>query len=112
VMEALEGCRPGDEVCVELSPEEAFGDNDPNLTFTDDIVNAPPEVHYVGAEVEAQNEYGETRQFRVTRIEDGKITVDANHPLAGQTLTFRVTVREVRDPTSGEMDGGRPGYIH
>jgi FKBP-type peptidyl-prolyl cis-trans isomerase SlyD len=34
--------------------------------------------------------------------------VDANHPLAGQTITFEVTVREIRDATPEEIRNGRP----
>jgi FKBP-type peptidyl-prolyl cis-trans isomerase SlyD len=105
VVEALEGHRRGDEISVDLQPEDAFGAHDPNLTFTDDIDNAPPELRYVGAELEAQNDSGDIRQFRVTRIEEGKITVDANHPLAGEAITFCVKVLEVRDPTSQELAG-------
>ncbi len=44
----------------------------------------------------------------VTHVADGKITVDANHPLAGQTVTFDVTVRDIRDVTSEELKLGRP----
>ncbi|KAA3632356.1 MAG: peptidylprolyl isomerase [Proteobacteria bacterium] len=105
VVEALEGCAVGDEVTVRLAPAQAYGDTDPDLTFTDDIDNAPPEARYVGAEVEAENDRGEVKQFRVTRIGDGKITADANHPLAGETVTFRVAVAEVRDPTPAEATG-------
>ncbi len=103
VVEALEGKTAGDEVSVQLSAEEAFGSHDPNLTFTDDIENSPPELRYIGAELEAKNDKGEIRQFRVTRIEEGKITVDANHPLAGEAITFKVTIVEVRDPTAEEF---------
>ena len=48
----------------------------------------------------------------VTKIEDGKITVDGNHPFAGKTITFGVTVVGVRDMSKGEsaMDfSGNPG---
>jgi FKBP-type peptidyl-prolyl cis-trans isomerase SlyD len=44
----------------------------------------------------------------VTRVEADKITVDANHPLAGQTISFEVTVRDIRDATPEEIRSGRP----
>jgi FKBP-type peptidyl-prolyl cis-trans isomerase SlyD len=44
----------------------------------------------------------------VTRIEGDKITVDANHPLAGQTISFEVTVKGIRDATLEEIRDGRP----
>jgi len=105
---ALEGCEPGDTVTVTLPPDEAFGAHDDSLTFTDSLENVPPELRYVGAEAEMQNERGEVRQFRVTRIGDGTLTVDANHPFAGRTLTFRVTAQEVRDATADEISRGLP----
>ena len=42
----------------------------------------------------------------VVGISDGKIKVDANHPLAGQELHFSVTVREVREASPEELDHG------
>ena len=105
---ALEGRTIGDRVVVELSPADAFGEHDPKLTFTDDIDNAPPELRHVGAEFEAQNAKGESILLVVTRVEADKITVDANHPLAGQTITFEVTVQDIRDATPEEIRNGRP----
>jgi FKBP-type peptidyl-prolyl cis-trans isomerase SlyD len=108
IEQALEGRAVGDRVAVELPPAEGFGDHDPYLTFTDDLESTPPEIRCLGAEVQAANERGEERTFRVTRITDGKLTVDANHSLAGQTVRFVVTVAAVRPATKGEMRQGVP----
>ncbi|MEJ5210179.1 MAG: FKBP-type peptidyl-prolyl cis-trans isomerase [Burkholderiales bacterium] len=108
VEQALEGARVGDRREVTLSPEEAFGPHDARLTYTDDIENVPPEYRRLGAEVEFENEKGESLTFRVTRIEDGKLTIDANHPLAGKTVTFVVNVVAIRDATPEEIAQGRP----
>lgn len=105
---ALEGCVIGDRVEVTLSPEEGFGPRRPELTFTDDLANTPPEVRYVGAEVEMQSDRGETRTFVVSHIGEGTLTVDGNHPLAGETLTFKVTVTDIRDATGDEVIRGAP----
>jgi FKBP-type peptidyl-prolyl cis-trans isomerase SlyD len=107
---ALEGKCAGDRVEVSLAPSEGFGEHDPGLTFTDDIANVPPQFQQLGAEVEMVNEHGEPRLFRVTRIADARLTVDANHPFAGQTVTFHVNVVDVRDATPAELagDGARP----
>jgi len=106
VEEALDGLNLGDNVEVVLPPEKAFGYHDPNLTFTDDIANVPPEFHRVGAEVQMQNDRGEVRSFFVSKIEDGKLTVDGNHPFAGKTLTYVVTVADIRDATEEEKKNG------
>jgi FKBP-type peptidyl-prolyl cis-trans isomerase SlyD len=107
IEQALDGCRVGDHVQVTLTPAEGFGERDPKLSFTDDIDNAPPELRQVGMEFEAQNAKGEAMMLRVTHVGDGKITVDANHPLAGQTLTFDVTVVAIRDATAEEIRTGQ-----
>lgn len=107
--QALEGHRVGDRVEVVVMPDEGFGEPRPELTFTDDIDNVPPEHRYLGSEVTFENEKGEPMLFRVTRIENGKLTIDANHPLAGKTLKFVVTVTDVRDATLEEIANGEPG---
>ncbi|HEB82743.1 MAG TPA: peptidylprolyl isomerase [Gammaproteobacteria bacterium] len=106
IEKALEGHEEGDEVQVTLPPEEGFGPHQPELTFTDDLANVPPQFHTIGAEVEFQNDQGESKIFRVTSIEDGKLTVDGNHPFAGKTITYNITVREVRDATADELKNG------
>lgn len=103
---ALEGRAVGDTVEVVLPPGKAFGEHDPSLTFTDDLDNVPPEFRHVGAEVQMQNDRGETRSFFVSSIENGKLTVDGNHPFAGKTLTYSVTIKEIRDATEDEMKKG------
>jgi len=106
IEQALEGCTLGDSVQVTLTPEEAFGPHDPSLTYTDDIGNVPPEFRQVGAEVEMMNDAGEARKFTVTRIGDGKLTVDGNHPLAGKVITFHIKVTGLREASAEEMANG------
>ncbi len=106
VEEALDECELGAEVEVVLSPEKAFGYHDPNMTFTDDIENVPPQFRRIGAEVQMQNDQGEVRSFFVSKIENDKLTVDGNHPFAGKTLTYAVTVADIRDATEEEKQKG------
>lgn len=96
---AMQGRKAGETVEFEVSPEQAFGEHDPDLTFTDDIANVPTEFRRLGAEVQMQNEAGEVKAFYVTRIADGKLTVDGNHPLAGKHLKVRAKILEVREAT-------------
>ncbi len=103
---ALDGHKEGDLVHVTLSPGEGFGPHQPELTFSDDINNVPPQFHSIGAEVEFQNDQGESKIFRVTHIEDGKLTVDGNHPFAGKSITYNITVKEVRDASADELKHG------
>jgi FKBP-type peptidyl-prolyl cis-trans isomerase SlyD len=108
VEDALEGCSVGDHLEVVLTPEEGFGEHQPELTFTDDLDNVPPQFRFVGAEVELSNDRDEAMMFKVTQIADGKLTIDGNHPMAGQTVTFKVDVVSVRNATADEIVSGRP----
>ena len=100
---ALQGHQAGDMVSVTLKPEEGFGEYQPELTFSDDIENVPEQFHSIGAEVEFQNDQGESKVFRVTQIGDDTLTVDGNHPFAGKTITYHITIDEVRDATENEL---------
>jgi len=100
---AVAGKHVGDSVELELAPEQGFGPHDPDLTFTDAIDNVPPQFRHVGAEVQMQNESGDVKTFYVTKIEDGQLTLDGNHPLAGKGLRVKVEIKEVRDPTEQEL---------
>lgn len=105
---ALEGRKVGEEVEVLLTPVDGFGQHRSELTFTDDLENVPPEHRELGSQVTFENERGEQMLFRVTRIADGKLTIDANHPLAGQTVKFLVTIVAVRPATLDEVANGVP----
>ncbi len=110
--QAVAGKAEGDAVQMTVAPENGFGTHDPELTFTDDLENVPPQFRRIGAEVQMQNESGETRSFFVTRIEDGKLTVDGNHPMAGKTLLVQVKILEVRDATIEDMQPATGGMLN
>jgi FKBP-type peptidyl-prolyl cis-trans isomerase SlyD len=114
---AVVGRKIGDRVEITLSPEEGYGRRDERLVFTDDSENVPPQFRRVGAEVMFENESGETKVFYVTAIDDGKVTVDGNPSLAGQSVTCLVNVMDIRDATPEEIRNGRPldvktGTVH
>jgi FKBP-type peptidyl-prolyl cis-trans isomerase SlyD len=106
VEKELEGHVAGDRLKITVRPEDGVGDPDPNLVFVDVIKNVPPEYRHVGAEAQFNNDEGEVKTFVVTDISDGKITLDGNHPFAGKTMVFDVTITEVRDATPDEISSG------
>ncbi len=106
VEQTIEGSVVGDAVQVTLTPEEGFGKHDPKLTYTDELENVPPEFQHVGAEVEMLNDQGDSRKFTVTHIENGKLTVDGNHPMAGKAITFHISIIGIRDATPEELANG------
>lgn len=103
---ALEGHVCGDEIEVSLTPEQGFGPYLPELCYTEELANVPEEFRKPGAEVEFENDQGETRIFRVTRIEQDTLTIDGNHPFAGKTITYHIRITAVRDATANEIANG------
>lgn len=105
---ALTGKRVGDRVEVALAAEDAYGPRDESLVLVQALDDVPPPFREVGAEATFQNEAGESRTFRVTKIENGLLTLDGNHPLAGEGVTCHISVLDVRDATPDEIREGRP----
>ena len=103
---ALEGKTIDDGVKVTLSPDVAFGPHREEMTFVEEISNVPPQYQRVGAEVQFQNELGEVKTFVVSKIEDGKVTLDGNHPFAGKSVNFHVAVVAIRNATPQEIGSG------
>jgi FKBP-type peptidyl-prolyl cis-trans isomerase SlyD len=55
-----------------------------------------------------QDAEGRARQVQVTAVEGDQVTVDHNHPLAGKTLHFDVTIAGIRDASEEEVAHGHP----
>jgi FKBP-type peptidyl-prolyl cis-trans isomerase SlyD len=112
---ALEGKSAGDAVKAVVPPDQAYGQKDPSLVqpVPRDRFSGVPDVR-PGMQFTAQGKSG-SRVVTVVSVDDRNVTVDANHPLAGQTLNFDVTVVDVRDATSEELSHGHahgPGGHH
>ena len=101
----LEGMQAGEKASVTLAAGEAYGDQESALTFTDNLSNVPPQFQKIGAQVEMQNENGESKVFVVSAIDEKTITLDGNHPMAGKKVIFSITVLSVRDATMEEING-------
>lgn len=109
VEQALVGCGIGDEVTADVPASVgAWGEPDPNLIITEAIENVPPPYRRVGQEVQFQNDSGAIKTFRVTQVTPEQVTLDGNHPFAGQTMKFHVKVLAVRDATPEELRYGIP----
>jgi FKBP-type peptidyl-prolyl cis-trans isomerase SlyD len=113
--DALDGKSAGDRLTAVIEPEDAYGLRDESL------VSQVPRRQMsgiadleVGLEIEAQTPDG-PRIVCVTGIDEETVTIDANHPLAGETLHFDVAVVEVRSATIEELEHGHvhgPGGHH
>lgn len=107
VEQTLAGKQVGDKVEITITPDDGFGRPDPNLIFSDSIDNVPPEYRKVGAEAQFKNDAGEIKTFVVTKVTRKKVIMDGNHPYAGKTLVFHVTIIDVRDATADEIASAR-----
>ena len=103
---ALEGKAPGDQLSVRIAPEQGYGTRNEKLiqTIPKDLFKEVGELK-IGMQLEAHSDKG-NQLFTIVRIDGDKVTVDSNHPLAGVTLHFDVTVREVREAAAVELEHG------
>ena len=106
---ALAGKSVGDSVDVVVAPEEGYGVRNPAA-----VQDVPREAFPADAEVEPgvqfvmQGEGGQVIPVWVVAVEGDTVTLDGNHPLAGQSLHFSVTIESTREPTEEEKTHGHP----
>ena len=103
----LEGKSSGDSLKVEVQPDDGYGQVNqqliqkvPHSAFDD-----APEIK-PGMQFQAQGPSGETQHITVKEVTEEEVTVDGNHPLAGQVLHFDVTIEEVREASEEELSHG------
>jgi FKBP-type peptidyl-prolyl cis-trans isomerase SlyD len=111
----MTGRSPGDKFDVVVTPEEGYGTPNPML-----IQTVPREAFQgvdtieVGMAFQAQTPQGPLSVV-VSKVDADNVTVDGNHPLAGQTLHFAIEVTDVRDASLEELAHGHvhgPGGHH
>jgi len=79
-----------------LQPEDAYGHKDENLTQSFPRSDVPPEMNpRVGMTVGLHTPEGQQVPARITHMDDEKLTMDLNHPLAGESLTFEIEVKGI-----------------
>ncbi len=108
--EAVAGKGQGDHVEVSVPAEKAYGE------YNDQLVMPVPKDRFQGIEdiqpgmqFQAQTQNGGMQIVTVKDVGDEEVTVDANHPLAGETLHFEVDVVNVRDAEDEEKEHG---HVH
>lgn len=93
---ALLGMEAGESKTVELSPDYGYGPHREEL-----ILRVPQEMipknmdPQVGQQLRVRSEDGRDAYARVTEIDESHVTLDANHPLAGKTLTMHIHLVEI-----------------
>ena len=98
-----------DEADVMVEPAQAYGEINP------EAIQTLPKEQFAGIELQegmtlyGSGEQGETVQVTVKEFTDTEVTIDYNHPMAGRTLMFSVSILSLREATEEEVQTGVVG---
>ncbi len=93
---AVDGMTVGESKTVTIPPEEAYGQRHDQLVQQVSREALPDDMEpAVGMHLQSQSPDGKIMNLVVTEVADESITVDANHPLSGQALTFDIELVEI-----------------
>lgn len=94
--EAVDGMAVGENKSVSIQPEKAYGPRHDQLVQQVPKSALPEEIEpAVGMQLQTQTPDGQPMPLIVTEVSDDEITVDGNHPLAGQALNFDIELVEI-----------------
>ena len=107
---ALTGKKAGEKVEVVITPDDGYGE------VMDELIDKVPREMFQGVDdiqagmmFQTQTPEGQVQMVTVAAVDEEFVTVDANHPLAGKTVTYNATVESVRAATAEEIEHG---HVH
>jgi FKBP-type peptidyl-prolyl cis-trans isomerase SlyD len=107
---ALYGMSVGEKKTVVIEPGDAYGEYDQESTEVAKKEEFSEEIPLdVGTFLDFDDDEGEILSAQIIEEDEETITLDFNHPLAGKTLTFEITVSGLREATPEELDHG---HVH
>jgi peptidylprolyl isomerase len=93
---AVEGLAVGESTTVRIPAEEAYGDVRPDMVVDIEKNQIPPDIKpELGMQLQIQQPNGQPLGVTVKGITETHVTLDANHPLAGEALTFDIELVEI-----------------
>jgi FKBP-type peptidyl-prolyl cis-trans isomerase SlyD len=95
--QALEGRRAGETLQVSVEPENGYGLVTEEAQIEVPLSHLPEDAREVGAVLTAAGPQGQELQGVITAMTDSMVTIDFNHPLAGEILHFEVTIVNVEE---------------
>ncbi len=96
VEEAVVGMAPEETKEATIPPEKAYGEYRDDMVIEVDRSQFPEHITpELGQQLELKQSEGENIVVTVTDVGEEKVTLDANHPLAGKDLTFEITLQEI-----------------
>ncbi len=113
--DAMRGLKKGDKKSILVKAADAYGERELDLIVQVPRSQIPKDDVAVGDRFQADAGNGYTQIVVVTAVSDTHVTLDGNHPLAGQDLNFDVEVVDVREATAEEIAHGHahgPGGHH
>ncbi|QPJ62343.1 MAG: peptidylprolyl isomerase [Candidatus Nitronauta litoralis] len=106
----LVGAGTGDKKEVKVTPDEGYGEVNPELEFKVERSNFPADKELEeGMQFSAEMKDGRQVPFIITKLDGDDVHINGNHPLAGKTLHFSVEVGNIRDATDEEKSHG---HVH
>ncbi len=94
--EAVLGMSPGESKTQKIPMDQAYGPHREEMVLEISRQQIPPELEpEVGQQLQVQQENGQTIPVFVTEVTESNVTLDANHPLAGEDLTFDIQLVEI-----------------
>ena len=104
---ALAGRGPGDSFEVKVAPEEGYGIHQEEAIQTVPRGAFPPDAELkAGLQFQAQGPEGQPLMGTILEVSPDEVKVDFNHPLAGETLNFKIDVIGIRAATAEETEQG------
>jgi len=93
---AVHGMNVGDDKSVTIPSDEAYGEKKDEMMVDIPRTQVPADINpEVGMDLSIQNQQGQPMPVKVVHVDEEKITLDANHPLAGQDLIFDIKLVEI-----------------
>lgn len=93
---AIEGMKMGQSKTVTLTPDEGFGSPNESLILTVERTQFPEDFEpKEGMELQVPQPDGSVVFFKILKVMSDHVQLDANHPLAGKTLTFELELLEI-----------------
>lgn len=94
--QAVQGMSPGDTKTTDIPPEKAYGPRHEEMITAVERNKFPADMDpQVGQRLQIRQADGKTIRVTVTNVSESKVTLDANHPLAGKNLTFDIKLVEI-----------------
>lgn len=107
---SLYGMEVGDQKTVVVQPEDAYGEYDPESLQEAKKEEFSEEIPLdVGTFLDLEDDEGDILSAQIIAAEEDTVTLDFNHPLAGKTLTFEITLTDLRPASEEELDHG---HVH